>query len=40
MDQISLNFSKIEMGYKEQKADGTLGGEVKAGWDVKANKKV
>jgi type VI secretion system secreted protein Hcp len=40
MDQISLNFSKIEMGYKEQKADGTLGGEVKAGWDVKGNKKV
>ena len=40
MDQISFNFAKLEMGYKEQKADGTLGGEVKAGWDVKANKKV
>lgn len=40
MEQVSMNFSKIEMEYKEQKSDGTLGGTVKAGWDVKANKKV
>ena len=39
-DQISLNFSKIEWEYKEQKPDGSLGGGVKAGWDQKANKKV
>ena len=39
LDQISLNFSKIEMEYKQQNQDGTLGGAVKAGWDVKANKK-
>jgi len=39
-EQISLNFSKIEFDYKEQKADGTLGASVKAGWDVKTNKKV
>lgn len=39
-DQISINFAKIEIEYKEQKADGTLGGTVKAGWDVKANKAV
>jgi type VI secretion system secreted protein Hcp len=39
-DQISLNYSKIEWEYKEQKPDGTLGGAIKAGWDVKANKKV
>ncbi len=39
-DQISLNFAKIEFDYKEQKADGTLGGSVKAGWDAKANKVV
>jgi type VI secretion system secreted protein Hcp len=39
-DQVSLNFAKIEFEYKEQKADGTLGGATKAGWDVKANKKV
>jgi type VI secretion system secreted protein Hcp len=39
-DQISLNYSKIEWEYKEQKADGTLGGAVKAGWDLKQNKHV
>jgi type VI secretion system secreted protein Hcp len=39
-DQISLNFSKIEYEYKEQKADGTLSGAVKAGWNLKENKKV
>ena len=40
MDQISLNFAKVEKEYKEQKADGTLGGAVKAGWDLKQNQKV
>ena len=35
MDQISLNFSKIEMEYKEQKADGSLGGAIKAHNDLK-----
>ncbi len=39
-DQISLNFAKIEYEYKEQKPDGTLGGAVKAGYDLKANKAV
>jgi type VI secretion system secreted protein Hcp len=39
-EQISLNFAKIEFEYKEQKQDGTLGGTVKAGYDIKANKKV
>jgi type VI secretion system secreted protein Hcp len=32
---VSFNFSKIEMEYKEQKADGTLGGAVKAHYDIK-----
>ena len=39
-DQISFNFAKIEFEYKEQKPDGTLGGSVKAGYDVKAQKTV
>jgi type VI secretion system secreted protein Hcp len=38
MDQISLNFSKVEMEYKEQKADGTLGGTIKAHYDLKQMK--
>jgi len=40
LEQISLNCAKIEVEYKEQKADGTLGGAVKAGWDIKQNKAV
>ncbi|HEY2377833.1 MAG TPA: Hcp family type VI secretion system effector [Gemmatimonadaceae bacterium] len=40
VNSISLNFSKIEYEYKPQKADGTLDSPAKAGWDIKANKKV
>lgn len=39
-DQISLNFAKMEISYKEQKADGSLGGEVKQKYDFAANKKI
>ncbi len=39
-EQIALNFGKIEYKYKEQKPDGSLGGEVIGGWDVTTNKKV
>lgn len=40
MDQISLAFSRIEMEYRPQKADGSLDTPVKAGWDVKQNKPI
>jgi type VI secretion system secreted protein Hcp len=40
IDSVSLNFSKIQIEYKEQKADGSLGGSIKAGWDVKKNKQL
>ncbi|HWQ53382.1 MAG TPA: type VI secretion system tube protein Hcp [Bryobacteraceae bacterium] len=40
LDQISFNFAKVEMEYKEQKADGTLGGAIQAGYDLKAMKRV
>ncbi len=40
MDHFNLNYGKIENEYKEQKSDGTLGGSVKAGWDIKSRKKV
>src|SRR5437868_15299716 len=39
-DQFSLNYAKIEIEYKPQKADGTLDSAVKAGYDLGANKKV
>jgi type VI secretion system secreted protein Hcp len=35
LEELSVNFGKIEVEYKEQKEDGTLGGTVKAHWDVK-----
>jgi type VI secretion system secreted protein Hcp len=35
MDQISLNYTKIQMDYKEQKQDGTLGGAITAYYDQK-----
>jgi type VI secretion system secreted protein Hcp len=38
-DQFSLNFAKIKYEYKEQKADGSVGGTVAAGYDLKAAKK-
>lgn len=40
LDQVSLNFAKIEIEYKEQLATGALGGTVKAGWNLKENKTV
>ena len=39
-DQVSFNFSKIEVEYKMQKPDGSLGSSIKAGWDRKTNKKI
>jgi type VI secretion system secreted protein Hcp len=38
-DSVSLNFAKVQVEYKEQKADGSLGETVKVGWDRKANKQ-
>jgi len=38
MDQISLNFSKIEYEYYPQKEDGTLGSKVPVHWNLKENK--
>jgi type VI secretion system secreted protein Hcp len=40
MDQVSLNFSKVRVEYKAQKADGSLDAAVTAGWDRKLNKKI
>jgi type VI secretion system secreted protein Hcp len=40
LDSISLAFGQIQVEYKEQAADGSIGSVTKAGWDVKANKKI
>ena len=39
-DQVSLNFAKIKVEYRAQKADGSLDAADHAGWDAKANKKL
>jgi type VI secretion system secreted protein Hcp len=39
-DAVSMSFGRVDVEYREQKADGSLGAATKAGWDVKANKKV
>ncbi len=38
VDQITLNFSKIEYEYYPQKADGTLDAKVPVWWNLKENK--
>jgi type VI secretion system secreted protein Hcp len=38
-DSVSLNFAKIQVEYKQQNPDGSLGASIKAGWDVKQNKQ-
>ena len=37
-EQISLNYSKIEIEFNEQNKDGGKGPASNAGWDQKANK--
>jgi type VI secretion system secreted protein Hcp len=34
-DSVSIAYGDIEYAYKPQKADGSLGGEVKFGWDLR-----
>jgi type VI secretion system secreted protein Hcp len=36
VETVSLNFSKVEISYKEQKADGNLGGAIVKFYDLKA----
>lgn len=38
LDEFTLNFAKIEKEYKEQKEDGSMGGVVKATYNLKTNK--
>lgn len=37
-EQIAINFATIKVEYKEQKADGTLGGSTVAEWNLKTMK--
>jgi type VI secretion system secreted protein Hcp len=37
LDEIKINFARIEMEYREQRNDGTTGPVIKAGYDLKRN---
>ena len=39
-DQVSFNYTKLEMEYKPQTKDGTLGAGIKFGYDLKKGTKV
>jgi type VI secretion system secreted protein Hcp len=39
VDEIALNFAKIEHEYKEQQATGIMAGGVKGSWDLKLNRR-
>lgn len=40
VDSVGLDFARIEVEYRATKPDGSPGGSVKFGWDVKRNKPV
>lgn len=40
MDEVSLNFAKIQVSYSAQRPDGSLEGAVTAGWDLQKNVKI
>ena len=37
-ENVTLNFSQVTVAYYPQKADGSAGPELLAGWDIAANK--
>lgn len=39
-EMLSLNFAKIEIEYRQQNNDGTMGPVIKAGYDLKANMRI
>jgi len=39
-ENLSLNFAKVEITYKPQGADGSVGADVVAGWDIQGNAAV
>jgi type VI secretion system secreted protein Hcp len=38
MDQVSMNFGKVQIAYTGQRPDGSVGDTVSAGWDSKNTK--
>lgn len=39
-ESVTLNFTQVDLEYKPQKADGSLGPGIHFGWDIQANRPV
>jgi type VI secretion system secreted protein Hcp len=39
-ENITINFAKVKVDYKEQTEKGGVGATPKMGWDIEANKKI
>jgi len=39
-ENVTLNFAKVKLEYKEQTEKGAIGKQPKMGWDIAANKKL
>ena len=39
-ESVTLNFAQVDLEYKPQKADGSLGPGIHFGWDLQANRPV
>lgn len=39
-ENITINFAKVKVDYKEQTEKGSVGATPKMGWDIQANKKI
>lgn len=40
LDQVVLNFSRIQWEHRAQRPDGSVGATTIGGWDVRANRKI
>jgi type VI secretion system secreted protein Hcp len=40
LDEVALSFAKIQIDYKPQNANGSLGAAVHGGWDLVQNKEL
>jgi type VI secretion system secreted protein Hcp len=40
VDEVSLRFARIQIDYRPQKPNGSLGSAIHGGWDVKQNKEI
>ena len=40
VDEVSFTYAQIKVEYRPQRADGSLGAPITAGWNVKTNEPI